>query len=307
MRVPVRAGRMGEIAVAVWRLARPAIWLVSILPFLIGYVLASSRPAPRFDRVGDLLTAIAVVGPLSWAAALLLNDVHDTESDRRNPRRAGSPLLRGRVTAKTALAAALACAAIAVSLALTVGVAFAAIVATFLLLCWAYSAPPLRLKEHPGADVAVNVLGVGVLMPAAGWALVHPLRELPPALLIQSALIGVGLYVPSTIVDLEADRAAGYRTVAVVLGRDRAYRLGWGAWLASNAVAVVLCLNGIVVPRSLLPLLIVALPLMAFQYHGMIGRARTQPQLIRGLVTVSVTFLLANVGLMLRLSGAWPE
>ncbi len=53
-----------------------------------------------------------------------------------------------------------------------------------LVLGWLYSAPPIRLKARPGADVTVNALVVGVLGPLAGWSLHRPPGAYPPVMVV---------------------------------------------------------------------------------------------------------------------------
>src|SRR6266550_6340006 len=124
---PERAGSTaGEVVVALWRLARPPIWMVSLVPLWVGHLLATRTIFPGFDRwarfwahasqsgarsadfwdtfrralndARPLLLAIVVLGPVAWAAALSINDVHDLAGDRDNPRKQKSPLVDGALS-----------------------------------------------------------------------------------------------------------------------------------------------------------------------------------------------------------------
>ena len=302
----IGVARRAEVAVAVWRLSRPAIWLVSVLPLWTGHLLATRDLVPTtFHEVSRFGLAVFVMGPLAWAAASAINDVHDLETDRRNPRKATAPLMRGALTPEAVRLAAYLAAVAALAGAAVIGVDFAVLTAGVLLLAWAYSVPPLRLKTRPGADIASNVVAVAVLPLLAGWAVARPIPEFPWWFLPQSAAVLVALYVPSTLVDLDADLAAGDRTIATRLGRPGAYRLGWTAWLLAAAGTLGLAATGTVIPRSLLGLYVVIVPGLIVAYHVLIGRAATSAAMVRGIVMLSFLFLVPSGAFALVYTGVW--
>ncbi len=105
-----------------------------------------------------------------------------------------------------------------VVLSLLVNLRFAAwMLSAVLLLGILYSHPWFRFKELPVVDVATNATGA-VFILCAGMAVVS--RDLPP---IQPVVFGwlfaANLYMPSVANDEPFDRAAGYRTSAVVFGQ----------------------------------------------------------------------------------------
>lgn len=320
-------------ALHLWRLTRPEIWVLSWFPLLVGHLLASRELLPGievwlgflalasgpgatasdfldasrtwFIQEADFLLASIVMGPLLWGATILINDVHDLVGDRVNPRKARSPLVQGLVERGTAHAWAYLFAAAALAASLAIGWTFALLVAGCLALAWAYSVPPLRLKTVPGADVLVNAAGVGVLAGLAGWVLAAPLDAAPFRFVPQSFLVVVAIYVPTTLVDYEADVAAGYRTIATHLGRRRAYLVGFSAWILANLGALLLSWNGWVLPRAMFPLLVVFCPLLVGQYHLLIGRSRDPEELLRGITVCTLTFLAVNAVFALMYTGWW--
>jgi 4-hydroxybenzoate polyprenyltransferase len=307
--------------------------MVSVLPVYLGHMLASRRLLPGLDRWGNLLgratdrgvtahevwatftgwlgdagsflVALGVMGPLVWGATLAINDAYDLSGDRINPRKTEAPLVRGLATPVFARRAAKVFAVAALGAAATVNVSFLALVAAFLVLAWAYSVPPLRLKTRPGADLAVNAVGVGVLAVLAGWSVARPLNAFPWIVLPQGVLVATAVYVPSTLVDEAADRASGFLTFATALGRKRAYRLGWRAWVAACSGAVLLAATNTVVPRRMLPIFAGSLPLLLWEYHALIGKARDERAMERGIVVSSVTFAASNVAFALMYTGVW--
>lgn len=264
-----------------------------------------SACAAWFVGEADFVLASIVMGPLLWGATLLINDVHDLRGDRLNPRKARSPLVQGLVDRGAAHVAAYGFAIASLAASLALGRVFFLLVLGCLVLAWAYSVPPVRLKTLPGADVLVNAVGVGVLSGLAGWTLVRPLSEAPFEFVPQSLLVVVAIYIPTTLVDLDADAAAGYTTIATRLGRSAAYRLGFAAWILSNAGALLLSWNGWVLPRIMLPFLLVFCPLLVWQYHVLIGKARTPDELLRGITVCTFTFLAVNAVFALTYTGWW--
>lgn len=324
---------VGDLLLYVWRLSRPEVWLVSIVPMYVGYVLASREILPGFGIWADfwrnaalsgatsadffaalrawwplarpLALASLASGPLVWLATLLINDVHDLPSDRMNPRKARSPLVQGLVERGHAHAGAYVAAALALAVAAFVSLSFALLLALMLVLAWLYSAPPVRLKTRPGADVLVNAVGVGGLAAFAGWAIVRPLADAPWAFLPQGLLVAAAIYIPTTLVDHDPDKAAGYATFATTLGRARAYRIGFACWVLANLGALFLAWNGIILPRAMVPVLIIFCPLLLYEYHAFIGKARDGPEMVKGVILCAMTFLCVNFVFALMYTGLW--
>jgi 4-hydroxybenzoate polyprenyltransferase len=317
----------------IWRLSRPPVWMVSILPVFMGHMLASRELLPGLERWGALtaratsegvsagqvwstftawigdartfLLALLVMGPLVWGATLAINDAYDVAGDRLNPRKAHAPVVRGLITPAVARRIAYFFAVAALAVAASIGLFFMLLVGAFLALAWAYSVPPLRLKTRPGADLAVNALGIGVIAVLAGWSAVRPLSEFPWIVLVQGVLVATAVYVPTTLVDEAADRASGFLTLATAYGRERAYRIGWRAWSASCAGAVVLAATNTVVPRRMLPIFALSLPVLLWEYHALIGKARDERAIARGTIICSLTFAASNFIFALMYTGVW--
>lgn len=220
-------------------LFRPWFWPVAWGPALIGLVLGSGA-WPRLDDPRVLLAAL-VTGPLVWGCVLLANDSHDLASDRSNPRKAGTPLVRGTVDAPLLARVRAGLTVASVGAGLLVSPLFGLGTAFVLALGWAYSCPPLRLKARPGADVAVNALAIGVLAPLGGWSLVQPVGDYPIALALFGLLVGSALYLPTTVIDRVSDHLAGDTTFAVRFGERTAYRLGVLLWCAAVAGWLAWC------------------------------------------------------------------
>ncbi len=279
---------------------RPAFWVVSIVPYYTGILLATHRLIPPVEEWPRLIVGAVVMGPLVWLAVLAVNDAYDLPSDRLNPRKAKSPLLDGRITLRAAKRLAFAAAVAAVGLSLHVGIVFALGVLLAVLLGYAYSVPPVRLKTRAGFDVAVNALALGAFGPLAGWAAINPdLSDFPWLMGLQGTLAAIGLYLPTTLADLEADRAAGYQTVAVRFGPRTTYLIGYAAWIAAAALSVILAATNTIIPRTMLPLELVMVPVLIAAYRKLIG----PHQSFKGIITLATLFLLPCATFALTYTG----
>lgn len=124
---------------------------------------------------------------LMSSAAYLVNDVHDRETDRLNPRTAGRPLARGDLEPRVAALAAAGCAAAALAIAALINWETLTVLGGFAVLQVAYSG----FLKH--------VLFVDVMAIAAGFiarALAGPLAidaELSPWLLLATGLLALFL------------------------------------------------------------------------------------------------------------------
>lgn len=151
-----------------------------------------------------------------------MNDVYDHDSDLRNPRKSGSSLEGTildpahhddvRVAAWASTALILICALLTQKTQNILATAF------LVVLGWQYSATPLRLEEIPIVDSASN--GLIVLLTAfvgftSGGASVVDVPSKDYAM----ALACAGVHALGAVLDVDADVAAGQKTIATFLGR----------------------------------------------------------------------------------------
>jgi 4-hydroxybenzoate polyprenyltransferase len=251
---------------AVIRLTRPWFWPLGWAGAYLGSVLATGGWTPSPDSYPVTIAAGLVVGPLVWGAVLTVNDLYDLPSDRHNPRKASAPLVTGVLTEADLKRCHRWCGVGAVAAAATIGPAFVAGTAAVLLLGWLYSAPPVRLKGRPGADVIANALVVGVLGPVAGWSLHRPVNEYPAVMVLLGLLLAAALYVPTTVMDLDADVVAGDATAAVRWKPQACYRLGLTLWSAATVVWLACCYLDVIVRRDSWTLQTVAAPVLVAVY-----------------------------------------
>lgn len=237
------AATVSKHAYALVVMARPVFLLGTLPLYLSGVALAHHEGH-------DLRVLAAACGlGLVWAVQVMThynNEYWDVETDAaidgsRRVAGGSNVLVEGVVPRATAYAAAVAALALAVALsvgtvvALDVGLGVLALTAVAVAAGWFYSAPPLALASRGVGAVTVGT-ATGVLVPATAyylqastlsaglWTLCAPLFVLAFATSLATALP-----------DIDADRLAGKRTLAVRLGRRRAVGLllaavvvGWG-------------------------------------------------------------------------------
>lgn len=114
---------------------RPKQWTKN--GFVLGGLLFSGNALSAGAELRAWLTFIAFCAISS--TSYLVNDVHDRETDRLNPRTAGRPIARGDIGLRTALVAAVGCGALAVGIAAAINWRTLAVVGGYLALQLAYS------------------------------------------------------------------------------------------------------------------------------------------------------------------------
>lgn len=279
---------------ALWILARPrGLPWVALSP-ITGHGLAHwGRALPLQAPVEIALVCLAWgllgAGTLWWNAAL----------DRdQGPVLYGSPVA---VPARIERAANLALAASA-GIAAMAGLVPGLCAAACGLLAVGYSHPRVAWKARPLAGPAVNVLGFGVLSPAAGFAVVEVALDLRSALLIAvSALSVLGAYFVAQVFQEREDRGRGYRTLVATSGPRAVLLAARVAFGAAHGLGLGLAVAGWI-PRACL----VALP-ACFAVDRALGRWRVAPDSGGERHARELLFLALFAGLLFvaGATGAW--
>jgi 1,4-dihydroxy-2-naphthoate octaprenyltransferase len=225
-----------HLAGAFLRLSRPKFLVGGFAGFALGAAIAAYEGTPvtlaRYAAGQAMVTAFHLMTHYA-------NDYFDHRSDRHGEPTAFSGgsgvLVRGDLSPRTALIAALACAALgllAVAGFARAGQPVAAgIGAAIGVLAWSYSAPPLRLAGRGWGEADTAVV-VAMLVPLAGYAAftgrvdgLALTATLAPACAMFAMMIAVEWP------DREADTAGGKHNLLVRLGPETAARLAAGAAL----------------------------------------------------------------------------
>jgi 4-hydroxybenzoate polyprenyltransferase/chlorophyll synthase/homogentisate solanesyltransferase len=226
-----------ETARLCWSEARPSVQLVFVLRFAVGAVSTAQLPQAPWRTV---------LGMAAWwcavSCAYLLNGVTDVREDRANGSR--RPIARGDLPVRTAATVTALLAGAALTLGALACDGVLGWVVGFLLLGWAYSAPPVRAKQS-SVLCAIVVFGLGATSYAAGVAAVGADWSATGVVFgcVMAAWMALVGSVVKDLGDAGGDAAGGRRTVAVVHGAAAARALAVaGAMLVGVAGPVAAAL-----------------------------------------------------------------
>lgn len=199
-----------------FKVSRPRFWFYIFGPYIVGLISGAASRNELFDwRTG--LFALYFLFP----ANLLIygiNDIFDYETDKLNNKKVDYETLVDRDHHKTLVLWILYVNFPFLIIAVIFLPATIPSFAGFLFFSVFYSAWPIRAKAIPFLDSAFNIL---YIFPGAfGYQLLS--GNFPPiALMVAAGFWTSAMHAYSAIPDIEADRAAGLKTIAIVLGPFR--------------------------------------------------------------------------------------
>lgn len=213
---------------AVLELLKPITWFPPMWAFACGVVSSGVALAERWPVV---IAGIVLAGPLLCATSQVVNDWFDRHVDAINePNR---PIPSGRIPGRWGLYLAILWTAMSLVVAALLGPWVFGAAALGLVLAWAYSAPPVRLKQNGwlgNAACAVSYEGFAWFTGAAVM-----IGALPDwRIILLAVLYSAGAHGIMTLNDfksIEGDRRTGVGSLPVRLGVERA------AWLACVIMA----------------------------------------------------------------------
>jgi chlorophyll/bacteriochlorophyll a synthase len=221
-------------------LLKPVTWFAPMWAYGCGIV---SSGVSVTDHLWTLVAGVALCGPLVCGTSQACNDWYDRHVDAINePHR---PIPSGRIPGKWGLYIALGWTVFSLLVGASIGVwvFYATIVG--LVIAWAYSAPPFRLKMNGWwGNSAVGLCYEGLPWFTAAAAM---LASRPPMEVIVLALLySIGAHGIMTLNDfkaVEGDRQMGIGSLPVKLGEANAARLACVVMAAPQIVVAALLLN----------------------------------------------------------------
>jgi homogentisate phytyltransferase/homogentisate geranylgeranyltransferase len=224
-------------AAVLWRFGRPHTLIGTATSILGIYLItAAEHPAIAPGEGLDDLFWVLVAGFAVNVAIVGVNQIEDVAIDRIN--KPFLPIAAGELSLPAARRIVLAASLLALALALSQGVAETLAVACALLIGWAYSVPPLRLKRFPLvaatsiAIVRALVVHLGVCLHFTGALAGERGLEAVPAPIWALTLFVVpfslAIAVLKDVPDAEGDARHHIATFTVRLGGERVLRLGLG-------------------------------------------------------------------------------
>jgi chlorophyll synthase len=225
----------------VTELFKPITWFPPMWAFACGVVASGVAMQGKWALA---LVGIALAGPFVCATSQAVNDWYDRHVDAINePHR---PIPSGRMPGQWGLYLALLWTLISLLVATALGPWGFGAAMVGLLLAWAYSAPPVRLKENGwwgNAACGLSYEGIAWVTGAAVMAggILPDSRSLLLAL-----LYSIGTHGIMTLNDfkaVEGDRQMGVRSLPVQLGVQNAARVACAVMLLSQLGVVLLLLS----------------------------------------------------------------
>lgn len=220
---------------AVLTLFKPITWFPPMWAFACGVV---SSGQPLAERWPFLIAGLLLTGPLVCATSQAVNDWFDRHVDAINePHR---PIPSGRIPGRWGLWIAIVWTGLSLVVAAVTGPWVLAATSLGLLLAWAYSAPPARLKISGvwgPAAVAVSYEGLTWFTGAAVMAGALP----GTPVLILAALYSAGAWGIMTLNDfkaVEGDRLTGVRSLPAQLGVSPAARIACVAMILPQLAVI---------------------------------------------------------------------
>jgi chlorophyll synthase len=247
-------------------LLKPITWFPPMWAFACGVIASGVPLAGRWPLI---VLGLLLAGPLVCATSQAVNDWFDRHVDAINePQR---PIPSGRMPGRWGLYLAVGWTALSLAVALALGPWGFGAAVIGLLLAWAYSAPPLRLKRNGWWGNAA----CGLCYEGLAWttgAAVMAYGTMPGARsLLLALLYSAGAHGIMTLNDFKSvkgDQQMGIGSLPVLLGIDGAARtaclmmavpqlvvigllLHWGAPVHAGAVALLLLAQAVLMARFL--------------------------------------------------------
>jgi chlorophyll/bacteriochlorophyll a synthase len=225
---------------AMVELLKPITWFAPMWAYGCGVV---SSGQPLRDRWGLVILGIILAGPMVCGTSQAVNDWFDRHVDAINePNR---PIPSGRVPGRRGLHIAIGWTVLSLLVAAVLGPWGFSAAVVGLALAWAYSAPPLRLKQNGwwgNTACAACYEGLPWITGAAVMTAARPDWHV----LVVAGLYSAGAHGIMTLNDfksVEGDRRTGIYSLPVLLGVEMAGKVACIAMALPQLVVVVLLLH----------------------------------------------------------------
>jgi 1,4-dihydroxy-2-naphthoate octaprenyltransferase len=274
-----------------WHATRPATLAASVSPVLIGIGVAARAGEARLaPSLGALGVAVAMQVGVNYA-----NDYSDHRrgADRVRvgpPRAASSGVVPPRAVLAAALGAFAAAAVLGLWLAAISSWWLLAVGAVCIVAAATYTGGPFPYGYHGYGEVAVFLFFGEVATCGTAFVEMRSIPVVAPLAAILPGALAAALLLINNLRDIETDRSAGKRTLAVALGAVRARRLYLALLALALAVPLILAVPAVTHAEVLLAW--VAVPLL----EGPVRRSgsRDPAELVSALKQTALVLLLSS-------------
>jgi chlorophyll synthase len=250
----------------VLELLKPITWFPPMWAFGCGVV---SSGVPVQGRWPMILAGVVLCGPLLCATSQAVNDWFDRHVDAINE--PGRPIPSGRMPGRWGLYIAILWSGLSIACAAALGIWVLGASVAGLLLAWAYSAPPVRLKANGWwGNLACAACYEGFAW-VTGSAVMSGAATPAGRTVLIAVLYSLGAHGIMTLNDfksIEGDKRSGVGSLPVRLGAERAGEvacvamalpqlavvgllLGWGRPYYAAAVGTLLAIQVLLMRRLL--------------------------------------------------------
>ncbi|WP_407271928.1 1,4-dihydroxy-2-naphthoate polyprenyltransferase [Radiobacillus sp. PE A8.2] len=288
----------------IWcRLLRPHTLTASFVPVFIGTMLAV------LDQSFHLLLFLAMLlaSMLIQSATNMFNEYYDFKRglDNENSVGIGGTIVRDGVAPKTVLRLALSFFGTSILLGVYICIQsnwWIALIGSFCMLCgYFYTGGP-----YPIAYTPLGELVSGFFMGPVIILISYFIQT--GAITTQTVLVSipVGIFIgmimlANNIRDLQGDKQNGRKTIAILVGHDRAVTLLWSCFIISFAITFLYILLGMLPVWSLITLLAVKKAHTAYQgFKGKSKSIEMVPAMIAAAQTNTFYGLLLGLSLLLQ-------
>ena len=185
-----------------------------------GFILGISSLDITSYMIPLLFFAVSTFFILAFTFAI--NNYHDIDTDKENPRRATlNAMASGKISKHTGMLVILLFIIIPLVLSLFYKLEVFVFCAALVLWMWAYSAPPLRLKSRPGLDILWHFIAFLALV-LWGSYLAGSVSLMSMLVAVSFGFFGCFAQIDNHIHDYPFDKASGSNTFAVWIGLHKA-------------------------------------------------------------------------------------
>lgn len=215
------------------KVSRPLVGIAGLMLFLTGFYVSGAE----FTVIVALNMLTLLLFPLIIFG---VNDIYDYETDIFSKRKHSLaegyilPKANHAFIKKACLTAVLIIAGFSFA---TLNISNISATLFALFLAYAYSAPPIRLKERPLLDSLSNAAAVIALL-AMGYSYGGTLFNFP-AKLAYASLGAAAMHAIGAVLDYDNDRKAGLTTIATFFGKR------FASFFATAVMASILLFSGI--------------------------------------------------------------